>query len=512
MERYNSHHGEFGGGIGGNASFGGGAASVLRLGENNQDWEVLESLFGSNQSSNNITNTQTNSSTGNIERASTAVTIATLGLMEGTTQTNTADRRRQIMSDILLGGMSVRNVMEREQRRKRERGRRLVSLLKECSLWVKESHLILKEGVGGVGGEDEGDIELGSVFTTVQNDVNDDNDDNGVEKKGGEEDYNDEALKSNTDSTTVDEGSQIVGRKSDADLESSSPMDEEESCQQTSADETNDEAVATATTTTTTTTTAINETTESTTNQAAIDTTNTQSSSSLLPSTTADNSAANMSNNNNILSLYQTDDLYLDDDDDDNKYTALCLPCSPTHNDAITTTTSTTTFPSVARSTPPPPQSTIDNESSSSTRLIPPTCAICLLSYSPGCYVTWSSNPECIHVFHRDCILVWLLKKEEPLCPCCRREFVSTSALNAEISTDAAENNYNNEEEENHRLEQYRRSIMLLERSSQSMAAMQRRASYNNNNNSRRFARMSLQEHTTPPNWDSVGLGRVRHF
>mmetsp|Transcript_12437 Transcript_12437/g.17859 ORF Transcript_12437/g.17859 Transcript_12437/m.17859 type:complete len:295 (-) Transcript_12437:443-1327(-) len=251
MERYNSHHGEFGGGIGGNASFGG-AASVLRLGENNQDWEVLESLFGSNNQSNNTA--QTNS-----ERASTAVTIATLGLMEGTTQTNTADRRRQIMSDILLGGMSVRNVMEREQRRKRERGRRLVSLLKECSLWVKESHLILKEGDdGGVGGEDEGDIELGSVFTTVQNDVNDnddDNGDNGVDKKGGEEDYNDEALKSNTDSTTVDEGSQIVGRKSDADLESTSPMDEEESCQQTSADETNDGAVAAATTTTTTTTT-----------------------------------------------------------------------------------------------------------------------------------------------------------------------------------------------------------------------------------------------------------------
>ena len=27
---------------------------------------------------------------------------------------------------------------------------------------------------------------------------------------------------------------------------------------------------------------------------------------------------------------------------------------------------------------------------------------------------------------------MWLLKKEEPLCPCCRRDFVSEVALNGE--------------------------------------------------------------------------------
>ena len=83
---------------------------------------------------------------------------------------------------------------------------------------------------------------------------------------------------------------------------------------------------------------------------------------------------------------------------------------------------------------------------------------------------------------------------------------MSTSALNAETATDAAAEN----DEEDNRLEQYRRSIMLLERS-QSMAAM-RRASNSHSRRSARFARMSMQEHTTPPNWDSVGLGRVRHF
>ena len=28
---------------------------------------------------------------------------------------------------------------------------------------------------------------------------------------------------------------------------------------------------------------------------------------------------------------------------------------------------------------------------------------------------------------------MWLLKKEEPLCPCCRRGFVSESALNGGV-------------------------------------------------------------------------------
>lgn len=108
------------------------------------------------------------------------------------------------------------------------------------------------------------------------------------------------------------------------------------------------------------------------------------------------------------LSLYQVDDPYIDDDDD-NPYSALCIPCTNETNNKSTS------------SPPSSPQSPPQTES----RLVPPTCAICLLNYEPGCYVSWSSN--CIHVFHRDCILMWLLKKEEPLCPCCRQEFVSVS-------------------------------------------------------------------------------------
>lgn len=105
------------------------------------------------------------------------------------------------------------------------------------------------------------------------------------------------------------------------------------------------------------------------------------------------------------LSLYEVDDPYIDDDD--NPYSALCIPCSKDIPEMSTAATPQSQ-----------PQSIIYNES----RLVPPTCAICLIHYEPGCYVTWSQ--KCIHVFHRDCILMWLLKKDEPLCPCCRQEFV----------------------------------------------------------------------------------------
>jgi hypothetical protein len=115
--------------------------------------------------------------------------------------------------------------------------------------------------------------------------------------------------------------------------------------------------------------------------------------------------------------------------DDDNKYTALCLPCSSSHKDTTTSSNiveATASSPLSLAQSAPPQSAMQDDPQRPSSRLVPPTCAICLVSYSPGCYVTWSSNPDCTHAFHRDCILMWLLKKEEPLCPCCRREFVSS--------------------------------------------------------------------------------------
>mmetsp|Transcript_17734 Transcript_17734/g.26426 ORF Transcript_17734/g.26426 Transcript_17734/m.26426 type:complete len:173 (-) Transcript_17734:417-935(-) len=70
------------------------------------------------------------------------------------------------------------------------------------------------------------------------------------------------------------------------------------------------------------------------------------------------------------------------------------------------------------------PQSVTSNENVRPARLVSASCAICLCQYEEGNVVVWSSKEECHHVFHQDCILTWLLKKREPLCPCCRQEFV----------------------------------------------------------------------------------------
>jgi hypothetical protein len=58
-------------------------------------------------------------------------------------------------------------------------------------------------------------------------------------------------------------------------------------------------------------------------------------------------------------------------------------------------------------------------------REVPPLCAICLCSYEVGDNVTFSPNASCRHAFHKECISVWIARKKQPLCPCCRQEFCS---------------------------------------------------------------------------------------
>lgn len=58
-------------------------------------------------------------------------------------------------------------------------------------------------------------------------------------------------------------------------------------------------------------------------------------------------------------------------------------------------------------------------------RDVPNDCAICISHFRVGDAVVWSSNPQCEHCFHANCIETWLMKRPGgPLCPCCRREFV----------------------------------------------------------------------------------------
>jgi hypothetical protein len=54
-------------------------------------------------------------------------------------------------------------------------------------------------------------------------------------------------------------------------------------------------------------------------------------------------------------------------------------------------------------------------------------CAICLDVYKAGEMVVWSSNAECQHAFHQDCILDYfanLKDHDKTPCPCCRQDFV----------------------------------------------------------------------------------------
>lgn len=56
-------------------------------------------------------------------------------------------------------------------------------------------------------------------------------------------------------------------------------------------------------------------------------------------------------------------------------------------------------------------------------RNVPSNCAVCLGKYDIGEAIVWSSNPSCTHVFHEDCIVTWLMTRQNPLCPICRQKF-----------------------------------------------------------------------------------------
>ena len=65
------------------------------------------------------------------------------------------------------------------------------------------------------------------------------------------------------------------------------------------------------------------------------------------------------------------------------------------------------------------------NQDINDLRMVPNECSICLCEYTVGSDAVWSSNPQCDHVFHANCIEQWLMKQRDgPLCPCCRRDFV----------------------------------------------------------------------------------------
>ena len=59
-------------------------------------------------------------------------------------------------------------------------------------------------------------------------------------------------------------------------------------------------------------------------------------------------------------------------------------------------------------------------------RTVPNCCAICLGPYEIGESVVWSSNPDCLHCFHEECVTAWFIKMQDGSpCPCCRQAFTN---------------------------------------------------------------------------------------
>jgi len=62
------------------------------------------------------------------------------------------------------------------------------------------------------------------------------------------------------------------------------------------------------------------------------------------------------------------------------------------------------------------------------------SCGICLLDYAIGEEVAWSPNEDCVHAYHKKCIIGWLRKKDD--CPLCRHEYLLDSTNNGVAATE----------------------------------------------------------------------------
>lgn len=414
--------------------------------ENSQkDWECLEQLFG-------------------------PIPIRSTEENDNEADNNEASQLWIILLDILLflgyTGYIGGTGREREYQRKQEQGRRLVNALKETSMSVQECHLIAKgdassdddfrgqEGVdrqiGSLDGSGEGDIEMGRMACDQNNDC-----DARVDIDSDDKSNEDATAKPKQNGLDIDsgDGNKLVTSNMNELSPSVHSSDSETNIKENSKaslsvtdSQANDASLESTTLTNDTSPTSDHPVSPNpeTNNSQTISSGNDSHTSAVdvaAPTTVVPPHQHHPSNSqtissgddsrpsavnvavptvppqqyhpSNSSSLYDVDILV-----GDNKYSALCLHCTHSSLDAAASLQ---------------PQYNTATTTTSRKRLVSATCAICLDQYEPGCYVSWSSNKECMHAFHRDCILMWLLKKEELLCPCCRRGFVSESVLNGEV-------------------------------------------------------------------------------
>jgi hypothetical protein len=61
--------------------------------------------------------------------------------------------------------------------------------------------------------------------------------------------------------------------------------------------------------------------------------------------------------------------------------------------------------------------------SKTSDAVIPDHCPICLVEYQEKDLLVWSQSEKCVHMFHKQCIVEWLLRNRG--CPLCRHDYLS---------------------------------------------------------------------------------------
>jgi len=79
------------------------------------------------------------------------------------------------------------------------------------------------------------------------------------------------------------------------------------------------------------------------------------------------------------------------------------------------------------------------NKSCNTLKIDSKICSICLSEYKIGEKIVYSDNVECNHFFHKECLIMWFMKKRVS-CPNCRCEFIHIEDMNNTNNDNSLEN------------------------------------------------------------------------